>query len=110
MLKRFLLIGTTALLALAAAAPASANHGPMTGHLPPTQENVDLISKLRVSNIIPDWVTDVATYRDTAFIGAWQTRCLAAVPEAQRQSGGFWSIDISDPRNPRPASEATCFS
>ncbi len=88
-------------VALLAVAPAGANHGPMTGHLPPSRANVDLISKLRVSNVVPQWVTDVATYRDTAYLGAWQTQCLASVPEAQRKSGGFWSIDISDPQNPR---------
>ena len=77
------------------------HHGPTSGHLPPSQKDVDLISRLKVSNIIPEWVTDVATYRDTAYLGAWSTQCLSTVPAAQRKPGGFWSVDISDPRNPR---------
>ena len=87
------------LLAVVTAVPAAANHGPMTGHLPPSNANVDLISKLKVSNIVPEWVTDVATYRDTAYLGAWNIQCQGAgnpnIP------GGFWSVDISDPANPR---------
>ena len=90
------------LLALVVAFPAAANHtasGPLTGHLPPSNANVDLISKLKVSNVVPGWVTDVATYRDTAFLGAWNIQCQGTgnpnIP------GGFWSVDIKDPANPR---------
>jgi hypothetical protein len=79
----------------------SIHHGGTTGHLPPSSENVDLVSRLRLSNIVPEWATDVATYRDTAFVGAWSTKCGTSTPAAQRQPGGFWSIDISDPNNPR---------
>jgi hypothetical protein len=80
-------------LGLVMAAPAAANHGPLSGHLPPSNANVDLVGKLKVSNIVPHWVTDVATYRDTAYVGAWSTRCPTP--------GGFWTIDISNPRRPR---------
>jgi uncharacterized repeat protein (TIGR01451 family) len=80
---------------LVATASAWAHHG--GPHLPPTQANVDLVSRLQVSNVTADFVTDVATYRDTAYLGAWQVKCglTPSVP------GGFWSIDISDPSNPR---------
>jgi uncharacterized repeat protein (TIGR01451 family) len=88
--------------ALVMAIPAAANHtasGPLTGHLPPSNANVDLIGKLKVSNVVPSWVTDVATYRDTAYLGAWNIQCQGAgnpnIP------GGFWSVDIKDPANPR---------
>src|SRR3712207_9329846 len=64
-------------------APASANHGPMTGHLPPTSANVDLVGKLRLSNMVPEFVADLATYRDTAYLAAWNIKCP--------QPGGFWS-------------------
>ena len=83
-------------VALSAATPAWANHttsGPLTGHLPPSNANVDLVGKLRLSNMVPEFVADVATYRDTAYLAAWSTKCP--------QPGGFWSVDISDPRNPR---------
>jgi len=84
-------------IALATATPAWANHGPTTGHLPPTSANVDLVGKLKVSNVVPEWVTDVATYRDTAYLGAWSTRC----GETPSVPGGFWVVDIKDPKNPR---------
>jgi hypothetical protein len=87
------------LLALATAVPAAANHRPMTGHIPPSNANVDLISKLKVSNIVPEWVTDVATYRDTAYLGAWNVQCQGA--NNPNIPGGFSSVDISDPANPR---------
>jgi len=76
-----------------------AHHGPSTGHLPPKSKNIDLVSRLKLSNVVQDWVTDIATYRDTAYIGAWQTKCTGAgnpgIP------GGFWTVDIGDPKNPR---------
>jgi len=84
-------------LALAATTSAWANHGPLTGHLPPSNANVDLVGKLKVSDVVPGWVTDIATYRDTAYLGAWNTRC----GETPSVSGGFWVIDIKDPTNPR---------
>jgi hypothetical protein len=79
-------------LALAATTAAWANHGPMTGHLPPTNANVDLVSKLQLSNAEDDAFTDVATFRDTAYVGRWP------VPDCP---GGFYSIDISNPSAPR---------
>jgi hypothetical protein len=84
-------------VALATAAPAWANHGPMTDHLPPSQANVDLVAKLKLSNVVSEWVTDVATYRDTAYLGAWHTRC----GETPSVPGGFWSVDISNPSQPK---------
>ena len=92
MSRRLIGFLAAAVLAAIAAAPASANHGPLTGHLPPSNANVDLVSKLRLSNAVPESVTDVATYRDTAFLGRWD------VPDCP---GGFWSVDISNPRRPR---------
>ena len=75
------------------------HHAGAAGHLPPKQQNIDLISRLKLSNIVPEWVTDIATYRDTAYIGAWSTQCQGTgnpgIP------GGFWTVDIGDPKNPR---------
>jgi hypothetical protein len=84
-------------VALATAAPAWANHGPTTEHLPPSQANVDLVAKLKLSNVVPEWVTDVATYRDTAYLGAWSTRC----GETPSVPGGFWAVDIKNPNQPK---------
>jgi hypothetical protein len=73
------------------------HHGGPGGHLPGTQANVDLVAKLRVSNVRPGWVADVATYRDTAFLAGWAPMCS----EAANQRGGFWSISIRNPRQPQ---------
>jgi uncharacterized repeat protein (TIGR01451 family) len=72
-----------------------AHHGGTGGHLPPSRANVDLMARLRLSNVVPGWVTDVATYRNTAYLGAWGVRCGQGIP------GGFWSVDIRNPRRPR---------
>ncbi|MDQ3879898.1 MAG: hypothetical protein M3295_02300, partial [Chloroflexota bacterium] len=79
------------------AAP-EAHHGPRTGHLPPVQRNVDLVGKLRLSDVQPGWVADVATYRDHAYLAGWSPMCAA---EGPREAGGFWSVDIRNPRRPR---------
>ena len=97
MRRPFIALLAGVMFAFAAASPAWGNHGPMTGHLPPSNANVDLVSKLKVSNVVPGWVTDVATYRDTAYLGAWNTRC----GETPSVPGGFWAVDIKDPQNPR---------
>jgi hypothetical protein len=91
-------LGLVALVLTAFTASAWAHHGPMTGHLPPTQANVDLVSRLQVSPIAPEWVADVATYRDTAFLAGWSPMCTDA---RVGNRGGFWSIDISNPAAPR---------
>ena len=93
MRKGLLAVAAAVVVAVTVVAPASANHGPMTDHLPPTSANVDLVGKLKLSNMVPEFVADVATYRDTAYLAAWNIKCP--------QPGGFWSVDISDPRNPR---------
>jgi uncharacterized repeat protein (TIGR01451 family) len=92
---RALAVLTALAAAMATAASAWAHHG--GGHLPPTQANVDLVSRLQVSSVVPDYVTDVATYRDTAYLGAWIVRC----GETPSRPGGFWTVDISDPATPR---------
>jgi uncharacterized repeat protein (TIGR01451 family) len=91
-MRTLFLLVAGALGVMALAMPAAANHGPMTGHLPPSNANVDLVGKLQLSNAEDDAFTDVATYRDTAYVGRWP------VPNCP---GGFYSIDISNPSAPR---------
>jgi hypothetical protein len=93
MSNRFYAVLAVVALALLAVTPAAANHNTtLAGHLPPSNANVDLVAKLKLSNAVQDSVTDIATYRDTAYIGRWP------VPNCP---GGFWSIDISNPAAPR---------
>ncbi len=82
--------------ALLVTAPAGARHGE-PNHIPPSQANVDLVGQVQVRDVRAEQVADVATYRDTAYLAGWSPMCRLAPHFA----GGFWSIDISDPTNPR---------
>ena len=71
-------------------------HGGIEGHLPPIQENVDLVSKLKLTNNEDD-VSDVSALQAPngkwyAYVGDWGAKCA---------SGGVNVVDISDPSNPQ---------
>jgi hypothetical protein len=68
-------------------------HGPMTGHLPPTQLNVDLLGKVKLTNFADD-VSDVSALGDFAYVGDWGLG-------GQCSTGGVNVVDISDPTNPQ---------
>src|ERR671918_3135652 len=73
-------------------------HGGIEGHLPPIQENVDLVSKLKLTNNEDD-VSDVSALQAPngkwyAYVGDWGAKCA---------SGGVNVVDISVPTNPRRA-------
>src|SRR5918996_771618 len=67
-------------------------HGPMTGHLPPVQENVELLGKLKLTNFADD-VSDVSALGNFAYVGDWGLG-------GQCSTGGVNIVDISDPTNP----------
>jgi hypothetical protein len=69
-------------------------HGPSTGHLPPTQENVSVIGKAKLTEI-PERISDVAVLGDYAYLGVW----VAGLP-SPRCRGGVIVVDISDPTDP----------
>src|SRR3712207_1024489 len=86
-----------------APAPRSARHHGGPEHLPPAREGLELVSRLSPTigpggNVIPDQIADVAVYKGHAYLNSW-----AAVEEGQTTCtrGGFFSIDIRDPANPR---------
>jgi hypothetical protein len=68
-------------------------HGPMTGHLPPVQENVELLGKLKLTSFADD-VSDVSALGDFAYVGDWGLG-------GQCSTGGVNVVDISDPTNPQ---------
>jgi hypothetical protein len=80
-------------------------HGPATGHLIGTKENVRLLGKLRLTDI-PDDISDVSALRSRvkrrwyAYVGNWAGDCGTAPPEAN-VGGGVNIVDISNPRNPQ---------
>jgi hypothetical protein len=73
-----------------------AQHGPQTGHLPATKKNVDLISRLRLTNFEGD-ISDVSALRAQgdgrwyAYVGDWGADC---------PTGGVNIVDISRPARP----------
>src|ERR671918_793104 len=68
-------------------------HGPMTGHLPPVQENVELLGKLKLTNFADD-VSDVSALGNFAYVGDWGLG-------GQCSTGGVNIVDINDPTSPR---------
>ena len=67
-------------------------HGGADGHLPAEQRNVDLVSKLELTDL-PDRIGDVAVFEDTAY--------LAAFAEPDCANGGVYVVDISDVGKPK---------
>ena len=67
-------------------------HGGPGGHLPPVQENVDLVAKLKLTNSADD-VSDVSALQAPngkwyAYVGDWGAKCA---------SGGVNVVDVSNP-------------
>ena len=70
-------------------------HGGIGGHLPPVQENVDLVGKLKLTNAADD-VSDVSALQAPngkwyAYVGDWGAKCA---------SGGVNVVDVSNPAAP----------
>ncbi len=113
MAKRFWLLGVF-LLALSAMAGGAAlahpghedgavsaedgardteQHGGATGHLPATQENVEVVSKLRLKNVVPEKIADVGVFKDYAYLAAWGSVTC--------DDNGVHVVDVSNPASPR---------
>jgi hypothetical protein len=72
----------------------SHQHGPSAGHLPPTQENVAVVGKAKLTTKA-DRISDVAVLGDHAYLGQW----AAGLPSPQCR-GGVHVTDISNPSDP----------
>ncbi|HEY5986850.1 MAG TPA: hypothetical protein VIV12_10805, partial [Streptosporangiaceae bacterium] len=70
-------------------------HGPLTGHLPATSSNVELVGKLRVHDAAADIISDVGELRNYAYLGQFSPGCAAD------GAGGAYVVDISDPAHPK---------
>ncbi len=68
-------------------------HGGTAGHLPPTQENVSLVGKMRINQDQEGRVADVGVLGNYAYIAAW------AAPSCQK--GGVYVFDITNPSKPK---------
>ena len=65
-----------------------AQHGGEDGHLPPVAENVELVSKLQLSNVEEGGIADVAVFGNYAYVAAWGFEVC--------EDTGVHVVDISD--------------
>jgi hypothetical protein len=67
------------------------------GHLPGSSENVELIGELEplvpFGPVADGQIADLAVYKGFAYLNSWN--------EPTCTKGGFYSVDIRDPRNPQ---------
>jgi hypothetical protein len=72
-------------------------HGSDEGHLPGSSENVELIGELEPTvpfgPIVPGQIADLAVFKGFAYLNSWD--------EPTCTKGGFYAVDIRDPRNPQ---------
>jgi hypothetical protein len=74
-------------------------HGGEDGHLPASNDNVDLVSKLELTTI-EGRIADVGVWNGFAYLAAFATDACAG-PEGGDPDGGVWVVDIRDPENPQ---------
>jgi hypothetical protein len=71
-------------------------HGDVGGHLPASStNNVDLVSKLRLKNVVPEKIADVGVFNGFAYLAAWGGAVCSY--------NGIHVVDINDPANPEEA-------
>ncbi len=70
-------------------------HGATSGHLPATSEAVEVVSSLRLKNVLPEKIADVAISPsgDHAFAAAWGVETC--------KYNGVHVVDIADPASPK---------
>jgi hypothetical protein len=76
-------------------APRDAHqHGDDAGHLPgSSSDNIEVVSKLRLKNVVPEKIADVGVLGDYAYLAAWGVRTC--------KYNGVHVVDIADVENPR---------
>jgi len=81
-------------------ADASHQHGGNVGHLPPTDKNVDLVSKLELTgafgDVRPEQIADVASHDGYAYLNSWWSPQLGICDR-----GGTYVVDIRNIRRPK---------
>jgi len=69
-------------------------HGETGGHLPPSStDNVEVVSKLKLKNVVPEKIADVGVLGDYAYLAAWGVVTC--------KSNGVHVVDIADVANPK---------
>ena len=79
--------------------PSSSHHGPTAGHLPPKQENLQVVGSLeptgQFGEILEGQIADVAVHKGYAYLNSWDN--------ADCERGGTYVVDIRNPSQPREA-------
>jgi hypothetical protein len=70
-------------------------HGDTAGHLHPegSHSNVDLISKLKLKNVVPEKIADVGVFKGFAYLASWGAVTC--------KYNGVHVVDINDPTKPK---------
>ena len=66
------------------------------GHLDPVRENIDVVSKLRLKNVVPEKVADVGVFKNYAYVAAWGSQTC--------KYNGIHVVDINNLQRPREVS------
>lgn len=68
-------------------------HGDTGGHLPASStDNIDVLSKLKLKNVVPEKIADVGVHENYAYLAAWGVVTC--------KYNGVHVVDISDVENP----------
>ncbi|WP_404381736.1 hypothetical protein LL946_14245 [Knoellia locipacati] len=68
-------------------------HGENSGHLPASNSgNIDVVSKLKLKNVVPEKIADVGVHENYAYLAAWGVVTC--------KYNGVHVVDISDVDNP----------
>jgi len=73
-------------------------HGTTAGHLPASDDNVELIGKLELTSA-EGRISDVGVWNGFAYLGAFAQPACGG-PESLGPDGGVYIVDIADPANP----------
>jgi PA domain/RTX calcium-binding nonapeptide repeat (4 copies) len=77
--------------------PSSSHHGPTEGHLPATQQELEVVGKLeptgRFGDVVPGQIADLSVHKGFAYLNSWTE------PTCTR--GGTYIADIRNPSQPR---------
>ncbi len=76
-------------------------HGGDTGHLPASSENVQLVGKVKLTDVAGG-IADVAAFKNTAYLNAFHPECAGR--NAKSQGTGVHVVDISNPAAPNKTS------
>ena len=69
-------------------------HGDTAGHLPGgTSQNVALVSKLKLKNVVPEKIADVGVFKGYAYLAAWGVVTC--------KYNGVHVVDIKNPASPK---------